>query len=359
MAADEDAVDKPFPKGKTDAEVRMFILDVLDEHGELTTCKKIRVYLEKQLYSKEESGFLLPYRQRIAQMAGALQEKRNAKQEVNHMDAACKGVDAQNSCASSSGSAPPAPIAVPGTIECERSSDAAPGRALYTARVDWHASMYKGAAMTAAVPTVGTLHFTVPTDGTPFALKLLLPTAVTAPRLTLGSLRIVSGPSQPAAAPRQSHHVREKPTRPRAGPLVVHLRNMNSVTFDEFSVEIQKHHRSDLLTGLLKELRNKHLELREFCKRVRMTIGRDVLLKTVKGLQRPGDMLYLPRGHVHAARACVDGSSLHHAEHNESESEREFEDVTDTEDANIDDEIVHVEANREEHERVGKRKRES
>jgi hypothetical protein len=60
---------------------------------------------------------------------------------------------------------------------------------------------------------------------------------------------------------------------------------MNFVTVDELSVEIQKHTDSQILPELLDLLRAKHIDLREFCKRVRMVLGAEVLINTVRGLQ--------------------------------------------------------------------------
>ena len=60
---------------------------------------------------------------------------------------------------------------------------------------------------------------------------------------------------------------------------------MNFVTVDELSVEIQKHTNSHILPGLLAQLRSKQIDLREFCKRVRMVLGAEVLINTVRGLQ--------------------------------------------------------------------------
>jgi len=60
---------------------------------------------------------------------------------------------------------------------------------------------------------------------------------------------------------------------------------MNFVTVDELSVEIQKHTDSEILPELLALLRAKDIDLREFCKRVRMVLGAEVLINTVRGLQ--------------------------------------------------------------------------
>ena len=60
---------------------------------------------------------------------------------------------------------------------------------------------------------------------------------------------------------------------------------LNFITVDDLAIEIQKHHDSDLLRSLLAELREKRVDLKEFCKRVRMLIGAPVLVATVKGLQ--------------------------------------------------------------------------
>ena len=87
---------------------------------------------------------------------------------------------------------------------------------------------------------------------------------------------------------------------------------LSFITVDDLAVEIQKHHDSELLRslplpltptpyprpltptpnlnpnllrGLLGDLREKRVDLKEFCKRVRMLIGAPVLVATVKGLQ--------------------------------------------------------------------------
>ena len=60
---------------------------------------------------------------------------------------------------------------------------------------------------------------------------------------------------------------------------------LNFISVDDLSSEIQKHHDSDLLRQLLADLRAKRVDLKEFCKRVRMLIGANVLVATVKGLQ--------------------------------------------------------------------------
>ena len=60
---------------------------------------------------------------------------------------------------------------------------------------------------------------------------------------------------------------------------------LNYISVDDLSSEIQKHHDSDLLRTLLADLRAKRVDLKEFCKRVRMLIGANVLVATVRGLQ--------------------------------------------------------------------------
>ena len=60
---------------------------------------------------------------------------------------------------------------------------------------------------------------------------------------------------------------------------------LNFISVDDLASEIQKHHDSDLLRSLLADLRAKRVDLKEFCKRVRMLIGANVLVATVKGLQ--------------------------------------------------------------------------
>lgn len=74
----ERGADKPFPNGRTDMQVRRFMLDVFDEHGDETSMKKIQVYLEKELYPEEEEGFLKPFWKRLAVIADDIEEKREA-----------------------------------------------------------------------------------------------------------------------------------------------------------------------------------------------------------------------------------------------------------------------------------------
>ena len=44
-------------------------------------------------------------------------------------------------------------------------------------------------------------------------------------------------------------------------------------------------HQSPHVAALLEDLRNRTLDLKAFCTRVRQLLGADVLMKTVKGLQ--------------------------------------------------------------------------
>ena len=58
------------------------------------------------------------------------------------------------------------------------------------------------------------------------------------------------------------------------------------ISVDDLATEIQKHHHdSDLLRRLLADLRAKRVDLKEFCKRVRMLLGAPVLVATLKGLR--------------------------------------------------------------------------
>ena len=70
-----------------------------------------------------------------------------------------------------------------------------------------------------------------------------------------------------------------------AGAAQIMADALNFITVDDLAIEIQKHHDSDLLRTLLTDLRAKQVDLKEFCKRVRMLIGAPVLVATVKGLQ--------------------------------------------------------------------------
>ena len=91
---------------------------------------------------------------------------------------------------------------LPSSVECVRSASATPdGRPIYTARVEWHTQMYKGAPMSATADAVGvgTVKFAVPTQGASFTLQLSLPRTVVAERLVLRDLRLLA-PSTPAAA---------------------------------------------------------------------------------------------------------------------------------------------------------------
>ena len=58
------------------------------------------------------------------------------------------------------------------------------------------------------------------------------------------------------------------------------------ITINDLATEIQKHHHdSALLRMLVADLRAKRVDLKEFCKRVRMLLGAPVLVATLKGLQ--------------------------------------------------------------------------
>ena len=60
---------------------------------------------------------------------------------------------------------------------------------------------------------------------------------------------------------------------------------LNSIAVDDLAIEIQKHHHdSDLLRTLVADLREKRVDLKEFCIRVRMLLGAPVLVATIKGL---------------------------------------------------------------------------
>ena len=58
------------------------------------------------------------------------------------------------------------------------------------------------------------------------------------------------------------------------------------ISVDDLATEIQKHHHDyDLLRRLLADLRAKRVDLKEFCKLVRILLGDPVLVATVKGLR--------------------------------------------------------------------------
>ena len=59
----------------------------------------------------------------------------------------------------------------------------------------------------------------------------------------------------------------------------------SSVSVEDLACEIQRHVQSPHVPVLLEELRNRTLDLKAFCTRVRQLLGADVLMKTVKGLQ--------------------------------------------------------------------------
>ena len=61
------------------------------------------------------------------------------------------------------------------------------------------------------------------------------------------------------------------------------------VSIDDLVSEIEQctpPDKMDLMRTLLQDLRQKNLTLKEFCKRVRMTMGEEVLRQTVGGLRR-------------------------------------------------------------------------
>ena len=61
---------------------------------------------------------------------------------------------------------------------------------------------------------------------------------------------------------------------------------LNLIAVDDLAIEIQKHHHdSDLLRTLVADLREKRVDLKEFCIRVRMLLGAPVLVATVRGLR--------------------------------------------------------------------------
>ena len=59
-----------------------------------------------------------------------------------------------------------------------------------------------------------------------------------------------------------------------------------SVSIEDLSNELQRHNSSPDVMRLLDQLRKREIDLREFCRRVRMLLGSDVLMATVKGLQQ-------------------------------------------------------------------------
>ena len=64
------------------------------------------------------------------------------------------------------------------------------------------------------------------------------------------------------------------------------------VSIDDLVSEIEQctpPDKMDLMRTLLQDLRQKNLTLKEFCKRVRMTMGEEVLRQTVGGLRRAQD----------------------------------------------------------------------
>ena len=64
------------------------------------------------------------------------------------------------------------------------------------------------------------------------------------------------------------------------------LGGKSSVSVDDLSRELQRHCQSPDVATLLKQLRERSIDLREFCRRVRMLLGSEVLMQTVKGLQQ-------------------------------------------------------------------------
>jgi hypothetical protein len=89
------------------------------------------------------------------------------------------------------------PVSIPGEVECERGEE----EGAFLAHVQWHASMYKGAKMTAEAPPIGVISFPVPTDGAAFCIKVTAPATVQS--LTLSKLQVASAapPAKPTVAP--------------------------------------------------------------------------------------------------------------------------------------------------------------
>ena len=105
--------------------------------------------------------------------------------------------------AAASGTESTTETGLPGSVECVRSASAtSAGRPIYTARIEWHTQMYKGAPMSATADAVGvgTVKFTVPTQGASFTLQLSLPPTVVAERLVLRDLRLLVPPTPAATA---------------------------------------------------------------------------------------------------------------------------------------------------------------
>ena len=70
------------------------------------------------------------------------------------------------------------------------------------------------------------------------------------------------------------------------------------MTVEELSEEIRKHispDQSPHVHALLGELRARKIDLKEFCRRVRMLLGAEVLMNTVKGLQHSQQSKSTPR----------------------------------------------------------------
>ena len=59
-----------------------------------------------------------------------------------------------------------------------------------------------------------------------------------------------------------------------------------TVSINELADELQKHNNSDELKSLIEMLRSRQIDLKEFCRRVRIIMGESVLKDTVEGLQR-------------------------------------------------------------------------
>ena len=61
---------------------------------------------------------------------------------------------------------------------------------------------------------------------------------------------------------------------------------LGSVSVDELADELQRHTSSPEVQPLLFQLRKREIDLKEFCRRVRMLLGSEMLMVTVKGLQQ-------------------------------------------------------------------------
>ena len=115
------------------------------------------------------------------------------------------------------GGAIPPPPPIPDTlgvlqdIVCQRGD--VDGKVVFSATVNWHASMFKGATMTADT-SIGVISFPVPTDGMPFVIQVPAPASVKS--LTFSSLRVVSKPPEPDVVVRSREDATSSPTAVKA-----------------------------------------------------------------------------------------------------------------------------------------------